>query len=208
VDPDEGPVSPTAIPLFGVRPVDLSDNFAGIGRKLAKLSLSKAPTEQFDDLRDLVASTRSIGSVSKFMLKPITEADSGRAEFEERNVTVRAFLYAARWASDHDFRLVIGRERHKTHRIFMIAVVSALPDKNSECFSRLREVRESYKRFFEMYLPGPSYDFYDPPISVDIEGSLFFNFSHVQSSTGPQNLTQHIITRWEIHPLSKIRFII
>ena len=67
--------------------------------------------------------------------------------------------------------------------------------------------RDDYKAFFGSNLPGMSYDFYDPPIPVEIEGSLFFDMSHATGSKpGPSSLRDDIPTIWEIHPISKIVF--
>ena len=70
-----------------------------------------------------------------------------------------------------------------------------------------RQARDDCKSFFSANLPGPTYDFYDPPIPVEISGSLFFDMSHASGSKpGPNNLRSKIPTIWEIHPNSKIVF--
>jgi hypothetical protein len=85
--------------------------------------------------------------------------------------------------------------------------VSGLPPANSPHFATLNAARDSYLEFFGDGLPGPSYDFYDPPIPVEIEGSLFFDMSHATGSRpGPSKLRPNMPVVWEIHPVSKITF--
>jgi hypothetical protein len=48
---------------------------------------------------------------------------------------------------------------------------------------------------------------YDPPIPIEVEGSLFFDMSHANGQgPGPATLRKDIPTIWEIHPVSKILF--
>ena len=73
----------------------------------------------------------------------------------------------------------------------------------------LQQARDDYKAFFQDHplgLPG-AYDFYDPPIPVEIEGSLFFDMSHVTGGRpGPRDLRDDIPTIWEVHPITRIVF--
>ena len=76
--------------------------------------------------------------------------------------------------------------------------LSGLPPKSSKHFSRLNKARKVYKDFFAENLPGTSYDFYDPPVPVRIEGSLFFDMNHATGSKpGPKSLRDDIPTIWE-----------
>jgi hypothetical protein len=71
-----------------------------------------------------------------------------------------------------------------TSRTYVNIEISGLPPKGSKSLTRLRGARKAYKEFFSnpqqpnMHLPGMSSDFYDPPIPVEVEGSLFFDMSH------------------------------
>ena len=59
--------------------------------------------------------------------------------------------------------------------------------------------------FFKSDLPGFGYDFYDPPIPIEVEGSLFFDASHARGTPpGPAKLRPHMPRIWEVHPISKI----
>jgi hypothetical protein len=136
-----------------------------------------------------------------------TEQTSKRVSEEKRNVRVRAFLYAASREADNDFHLIIGRDPDRSPSLYMTVELSGLPPSSSSHFNRLKKARDDYKAFFGDNLPGMSYDFYDPPIPVEIEGSLFFDMSHATGSKpGPSSLRDDIPTIWEIHPISKIVF--
>jgi len=89
--------------------------------------------------------------------------------------------------------------------------LSGLPPSSSASFKKLKAVRDAFKKFFndnfEGNLPGLSYDFYDPPIAVEVEGSLFFDMTHATGSRpGPKSLKSRMPVIWEVHPISKMTF--
>jgi hypothetical protein len=87
--------------------------------------------------------------------------------------------------------------------------VSGLPPKNNQKFdfADLNSARGAFKAFFGAKLPGGTYDFYDPPIPIRIEGSLFFDMTHATGSRpGPHSLKSRMPTIWEVHPLTSITF--
>jgi hypothetical protein len=56
-------------------------------------------------------------------------------------------------------------------------------------------------------LPSDAYDFYDPPIPIEIEGSLFFNVGPFDGPRpGPWIYREKIKTLWEIRPITRIVF--
>ena len=68
-------------------------------------------------------------------------------------------------------------------------------------------MRDVYKGFFASNLPGGTYDYYDPPIPVEVEGSLFFDMTHATGQRpGPQSLKSRMPTIWEVHPITKMVF--
>jgi hypothetical protein len=138
---------------------------------------------------------------------PITvTADSNRVAPEKRNVRVKSFLYAASREDDNDFHLIIGRDPDRTLEMYMTAELSGLPPQNAASFTKLKAARDAFKAFFGAHLPGFTYDFYDPPIPVVIEGSLFFDMTHATGQRpGPQSLKSRMPTIWEIHPVSAIK---
>jgi hypothetical protein len=201
-DPYDPPVSEAEAASFA----PAGDDFAGHDRKAAKLSFSNAATESFADLKDLVASLVEDAKMIGHHPRITTDETSGRTSEEERNVRVRAFLYAASRESDNDFHLILGRNP-RSAPMYMTMEISGLPPHSSHPFNRIKHARDAYKQFFGSKLPGPSYHFYRPPIPVEIEGSLFFDITHATGGhPGPQDLRPHIPTIWEVHPVSDIVF--
>jgi hypothetical protein len=191
--------------LAAPRPAPADNAFRGKSRKAAKLSLADAEIESFSDPKHLIetlpdhATMAEHGAIS-------TDQDSDRVAEERRNVRVRAFLYAASLENDRDYHLIIGREPSEA-ATYMTVEISGLPPRGSPHFTRLEQARAAYFDFFGDGLPGTSYDFYDPPIPVEVEGSLFFDFSHAEGSRpGPSKLRPKMPVVWEIHPVSKIVF--
>lgn len=183
------------------------DNFEGTSRKAAKLSIANAPLQTFSDLRKLIKSLTPDEVMIKREPRIKTTATSNRVAEEKRNVRVRAFLYAASREDDNDYHLIIGRDPDMTPELYMTMELSGLPPKTSASFKKLKAARDAYKEFFGDNLPGLSYDFYDPPIPVKIEGSLFFDMSHAAGQRpGPQSLKSRMPTIWEVHPITKITF--
>lgn len=209
VDPKDTPVPKAAVAAFGapLAAAAVGDNFAGTSRKAAKLSIADAPTESFDDLRALIETLPAKKTMTAHKPNITTKADSNRVEEEKRNVRVTAFLYAASREDDRDYHLIIGRARNKTLHLYMTAEISGLPPKSRKSFARLNRARNAYKTFFGADLPGTSYDFYDPPVPIEIRGSLFFDMSHAKGQgPGPKSLRKDIPTVWELHPVTEIVF--
>jgi hypothetical protein len=204
VDEYDEPVALDQIAGLAVpAPAPTDNNFRGKARKAAKLSIANATMETFDDVSKLI-NTLERHSIMKNHPDISNDRDNDRVAQERRNVRVTAFLYAASREDDNDYHLIIGRDPEKSER-YMTVEISGLPPTSSPAFQRLNEARDAYFEFFGDGLPGPSYDFYDPPIPVEIEGSLFFDFSHATGSRpGPSQLRPRMPVVWEIHPITKI----
>jgi hypothetical protein len=107
--------------------------------------------------------------------------------------------------NDNDFHLIVGRDPNKTPELYMTMELSGLPSSSSQFFKKLKAARDAYKNFFAQNLPGLTYDYYDPPIPVDIEGSLFFDITHATGQRpGPKSLKSRMPVIWEVHPITKI----
>jgi hypothetical protein len=183
------------------------DAFAGTSRKAAKLSIASATVKSFNDLRALIESLVADEKMVNHKPKIKTTAASNRVTAENKNVRVKAFLYAASRENDNDFHLIIGRDPAKTPELYMTMELSGLPPEKSPAFAPLKATRDAYKAFFGADIPGFTYDFYDPPIPVAVEGSLFFDMSHATGTRpGPQSLKSRMPTIWEVHPISSIQF--
>lgn len=206
VDRYDKPLSAAEVPTLGLqRFARAGETFRGKARKAAKTSIADAETEFFDDLQELVASLPSEGHMTSRQPPITTDQSSGRVDEESRNVRVRAFLYAASRENDNDFHLIVGRDPDSAPSMYMTMEISGLPPSGSGNFARLKGARDAYKTFFGSDLPGASYDFYDPPVPIEVEGSLFFDMSHgTGSRPGPASLRDDMPTVWEIHPISDI----
>jgi len=207
VDAYEQTVSPSDVAPFSAQLAGDLDSFTGTARKAAKLSLSTATAQPFDDVRTLIGTLTADKTMLALNPPILTGATSKRVAQEERNVRVKAFLYAASREADNDFHLIVGRDPKAKPSKYMTVEVSGLPPKGSKSLAKLKAARNSFKQFFGTELPNATYDFYDPPIPLELEGSLFFDMSHAQGGRpGPATLRPHMPTIWEIHPLSRITF--
>ena len=185
----------------------VGDNFKGNARKAAKLSIADAPTKTFKDLKNLVNSLTPHDDMKNHVPKIKTTATSNRVKEEKRNVRIKLFLYAASREDDNDFHLILGRDPDSSPELYMTMELSGLPPASSASFPKLKAARDSFKAFFGGDLPGLSYDFYDPPIPVRVEGSLFWDASHSSGQRpGPKSLKSRMPTVWEVHPITKIVF--
>lgn len=185
------------------------DRFGGTSRRAAKLSIADVEFEEFDDLADLIATLPDHQSMVDQDIP--TDRDSDRVEDEQRNIRVEAFIYAASVENDNDYHLIIGRDPNADgDPVYMTMELSGLPEADEPSHDALREARTAFKDYFADFfdgdLPGTSYDFYDPPIPIDVEGSLFWDASHATGSRpGPQSLRPDMPTVWEVHPISRIQ---
>jgi hypothetical protein len=185
----------------------VGDKFGGTSRKVAKLSIADAPTKTYADLRALVNSLVPHEDMAGRTPPIKTTSTSNRVTEEKRNVRVKAWLYAASREDDNDFHLILGRDPNKSPEVYMTMELSGLPAANAASFDKLKAARDAYKAFFATDLPGLSYDFYDPPIPVRVEGSLFWDASHATGTRpGPKSLKSRMPTVWEVHPITKIVF--
>jgi hypothetical protein len=186
-------------------PVPTGDSFKGTARKAAKLSIAGGAIKKFTDLKTLMASLPADADMVALSPPIKTTSASNRVAQEKRNVRVEAFLYAASRENDNDFHLIIGRKVGNSPEMYMTMELSGLPPKSAVSHAKLKAARDAYKAFFGASIPGMTYDFYDPPIPLDVEGSLFFDMSHATGQRpGPQSLKSRMPTIWEVHPISRI----
>jgi hypothetical protein len=178
------------------------DHFKGKDRKAAKTSIAESAVEEFSDL---VTLRSSLPPDDDMLADPdISKAeDNQRVTRERRNVHLRAFLLAAAKESDNDFHLILGVGPDADPDGLMNSEVSGLPT-GGPFGARLKEVRDSFKAQIAGGLPGRTYDIFDPPIPVEVTGSLFFDLDHPAGAVGPGRLKPS--TAWEIHPITKIVF--
>jgi hypothetical protein len=208
VDPYDAPLTKgemAALTVGFVRPP--GDAFEGTARRAAKISIAGADMEEFDDLADLIATLPAHDAMKNRKPKISKGRDSKRVKEERRNVRVSAFIYAASSEEDNDFHLIIGRDPDLSPSVYMTMELSGLPSRSSTHHTKLKAARDAYKDFFGSNIQGTSYDFYDPPIPIEVEGSLFFDINHATGSRpGPATLRPDMPVVWEVHPISKIVF--
>jgi hypothetical protein len=205
LDPyEQQPVGPQERAAAIAAPVAPSDDFAGTDRRDAKLSIVDAQTEEFADLAALVASLTPDDQMINHDPEITRDPNSQRVQEEERNVRVKGFLYAASREADNDFHFIVGTDPG-SDPTYMNMELSGLPPADSDTFDGLKAARDAYKTFVNGQLPGAGYHHYDPPIPIQVEGSLFFDITHATGShPGPAKLRPKTI--WEVHPMAKIVF--
>lgn len=201
-----GEPGPTAIAdALVAAPRARSDDFAGTARAAAKLSVGTGDLETLADVAALIASLPS--DVSMIDRTPVidTSATSGRVSEEQRNIQLDGFLYAASRESDNDFHLIVGRAPTANPEMYMTMEISGLPPSDNPAYTHIKGARDAFSAFFGAHLPHMTYDFYQPPIPVVIEGPIFFDMSHATGQRpGPPSLKSRMPTIWEIHPVTLI----
>lgn len=201
-----GQPSPTAIAdaLAAAAPAR-SDDFAGTARAAAKLSIGTGVLETVADVAALIASLPADTSMIHHTPIIDTSRTSGRVAEEQRNVELNGFLYAASREADNDFHLIIGRAPGATPEMYMTMEISGLPPSDSPAYAQIKGARDSFTAFFGAHLPQTTYDFYQPPIPVVVQGSIFFDMTHASGQRpGPPSLKSRMPTIWEVHPISSI----
>jgi hypothetical protein len=176
------------------------DNFRGTDRKTAKTSIVPGAPDTYSSLADLLDALPS----DQTMLGMGISKDPGspRVPDELHNVTVPAYIYASSKEKDNDYHVVLGSADASRTGTFMNAEISGLPTGSFR--QRLTVPRQAFNEFFGNDLPGRSYAIYDPPISVTVTGSLFYDVDHLPGVVGPDGYKPQ--TAWEIHPISTIVF--
>lgn len=182
------------------------DTFAGTARKAAKLSISTAKKESFANLKALIDTLPSHQAMKQHKPAIKTTSTSRRVHEEDRNVALKAFIYAASKENDNDYHLIVGQSPTAATEVYMTMELSGLPPKSSKSYAKLKKARNAFQTFFSTNLPGTTYDFYDPPVPIEVAGSLFWDASHAKGQRpGPQSLKKKMPTVWEVHPISSIK---
>lgn len=206
VDEYETPPASDAAVLAAPKTMKAAGNtFKGTDRKAAKLSVSKKKVKKMTDLKDVIDGLPSESSMLDQHISK--DKKSGRVPDEDRNVRVTAWLYAASREGDNDFHLIIGRDPSLANQMYMTMEVSGLPTKTAPSYKAIKKARDAYTTFFKDNLPGTGYDFPDPPVKLEIGGSLFFDVTHATGGRpGPKTLRPHMPVIWEVHPVTFLEF--
>jgi hypothetical protein len=204
LDPYEKAKPQTFIAASAAAPLVEDDSFGGTDRRKAKLSIADAKVEKFADLSDLLDSLVKDATMANHKPKITRAPTSDRVAEEKRNVSVDVWLYAASRENDNDFHIIVGRDPEDSTRRYMNAEVSGLPPANSNSRAKLAATRKSFQAIVQQQTPGLGYDFYDPPIAITVQGSLFFDVTHATGSKpGPASAKPKTV--WEIHPITSMK---
>ena len=186
--------------------IPAADRFMGTARRLPKTTIfnGAAAPEPFDTvaavLDTLPPNDQMRGTIGS---TPTTN----RVKVEQRNVRVKAYIYAFKKEDDNDYHVILGDAPGTPNARFLNAEVSGIPiagtDENRD---RLWAVRKTYKSAFSLGDTGPrSYFRPDPPVPVRVTGSLFWDVDHENGFVGPADFKPQ--TAWEIHPISDLEFL-
>jgi hypothetical protein len=185
------------------------DIFRGKVRRVAKLSISDAKEASFASVSALLKTLVPDKQMAKNAA--IThDPTSDRTAEENRNVTLSAFLYALLKEDDNDYHVILGDNPDLETVRYVNVEVSGLPPAGP-FKNRLTQVRTNFKSFFNDQDAGilqeaeQRYVKFEPPIRVQVSGSLFWDIEHPPPKTvGPTDHKPQ--TAWEIHPVTTIEF--
>ena len=204
-DPTVMPFDPTHAAGAGSQ---LKARFSGKHRADAKTSIvGGAETEEFLSVVKLQANLPTDDKMRKHHDPKITTETMDRVPEEERSVRVDAWVYAIKYEDDNDWHLIIGTDPERGEVSYFNAEVSGLPKSGQEdpAFATLLSVRRSLADMLNNDLPGRgSYQQYDPPFPVTIEGSVFYDVDHLPGVVGPEDPPMKPTTSWEIHPITTL----
>jgi hypothetical protein len=153
-DPYDVPLQPDEVATLGVeRFAGFDDTYRGTARKAAKLSIADAQVEDLEDIKDLIETLPAIEVMTSHEPPITTDATSGRVDEENRNVRVRAFLYAASREDDNDYHLIVGRAPD-LEPMYLTMELSGLPSQDSDHFPRLEAAPRHTKGSSVMICPA------------------------------------------------------
>jgi hypothetical protein len=197
---DGSSADPTA-PASFVEPDDDTFTVRQHHRGRAKTSFANAALEIFPDIRSLIVTLPDDDEMTALTKK---DWDFDRINLEQRNVRVTGFLFAITKESDNDFHLIIDDDGNIEDGAKINVEITGIPTEGPD-IEALRQVRAAFKAQFNGSPPTMYRPFFDPPLRVVIEGSLFFDRDHPAGAVGPQGYRP--ASAWEIHPVRSIQFL-
>jgi hypothetical protein len=186
--------------------IPATDRFNGKVRRLPKTTIFDGGPENFPSITALRHTLQTDDEMAALGIGEGPGVD--RVKQEKRNVTVKAWIYAFRKESDNDYHVILGDAPDAADRLFLNAEVSGIPTAGSaDNRKRLQAVRKAFQQTFDLGPDGPDGYFRpDPPVPVQVTGSLFWDVEHPPPHTvGPTDFAPK--TAWEIHPISQIDFL-
>ena len=158
---------PAFNPLGAAGVVDqIHASFRGVDRKTPKTTIATAPAETFTDLAALVATLPSDAAMRNHQ-PAIARNIMTRANEEQRNVKVLAWIYAIKYEADQDWHVIIGTRPSDATKTFFNAEISGLPTATATAHDTLLKVRTKLAAILNNQLPAAdSYFKYDTPIPI------------------------------------------
>jgi hypothetical protein len=193
-------------PSLLLRGAAASEIFNGKFRAEVKTSYSRAQNEPVTDVESLLKKLPTDAQMTNEHPELITkdknhENHQLRIDREERNVTVKAWLYWVGREGDNDYHLILGDTSQLTSQtVFMNTEISGLPQggSNQQPFVGLRSTLRSTLATH----PNKNGAFVTP-LPVSITGSLLWDGEHRNpNNSGPKKPVDIRPKKaWEIHPI-------
>lgn len=195
---------------------DTSDGatFGGTSREVAKTRTADAPLEEANlTVKAFHASHPSDAEMEEQNIS--RQCDTARVDAEKRNVTVAAYLVAAKKEEDNDYHLIVQDKGCKKPECRLTVEVSGLP-RLSGSKGVLKTARQYFEEQWTLYsgrdsVPGSGkYVFFETPVLVRVTGSIFYDADHPinpDKGTGPVGPKGYKPgSTWEIHPVTNFEF--
>lgn len=190
----------------GARAATGSEVFKGKFRPEAKTSYSTAPKESVTVVDSLLNGLPTDAQMTAQHHELVAKdskhgSHAGRINQEQRNVTVKAWLYWVGSQSDNDYHCILGDTSElSSQTVFMNAEVSGLPKakSNQQAFVKLRE------NFRQLIATAPNKKgAFVTPVPVRVTGSLLWDGEHRNpNNVGPKKPVDIRPKKaWEIHPI-------
>jgi hypothetical protein len=183
-----------------------SEVFKGKFRPEAKTSYSTAPKEPVTVVDSLMKTLPTDAQMTaqhhELIAKDSKHANhAARIDQEQRNVTVKAWLYWVGSQSDNDYHCILGDTSElSSQTVFLNAEVSGLPKAKSsqQAFGKLRD------NLRQLIATAPNKNgAFVVPVPVRITGSLLWDGEHRNpNNVGPKKPVDIRPKKaWEIHPI-------
>ncbi|MDQ3022631.1 MAG: hypothetical protein M3R36_19015 [Bacteroidota bacterium] len=179
-----------------------SDNFHGSSRKKVKTSIADIATDDYSNLNEFLITLPRDSFMINYNPR-ISQSENSKRVFEEkRNVKIlRTFIYAIKREPDNDYHIIIGNL--PDNNVYLNIENTGLPGGRSKYYRKLKNVRKKFEDKFGE-LCRTSYLRFNPPVPIQINGSLFYDVEHRPGVVGPAGLKPQ--TSWEIHPVTNVVF--
>ncbi|BCM17831.1 hypothetical protein [Mesorhizobium sp. J8] len=190
------------------------ETFHGTSREVAKTRIAEAPIEE-DNLtvKSYQASHPTDAEMQAGLISK--KCDQVRVDAENRNVTVAAYLVAAKKEDDNDYHFILQDSGCIKPECRLTVEISGVP-RLGQSEQKLKVTRAYFEQQWPLYsghneVPGSGrYLFFVTPVLVRVTGSAFYDSDHpvdLSSGTGPVGPEElKPGSAWEIHPVTNFEF--